>query len=110
MADNKGRPPSPMVRNILMWAGILLALVLLVQLFQGPSRSEGVGNEIAYSDFLAKLDQGQVRDVAISGRQISGRLTNEEQFRTYNPGDAQLIERLRGKNVRFDAQPEERPS
>jgi cell division protease FtsH len=110
MADNKGKPPSPMVRNILMWAGILLALVLLVQLFQGPSRSEVAGNEIAYSDFLAKLDQGQVRDVAISGRQISGRLTNEEQFRTYNPGDAQLIERLRGKNVRFDAQPEERPS
>ena len=38
MADNNNRrPPSPLVRNILMWAGILLALVLLVQLFQGIS-------------------------------------------------------------------------
>jgi len=109
MSDNKGKQPGPMVRNILMWAGILLVLVLLVQLFQGPSRPEGRGREIAYSDFLAKLDQGQVKSVDISGRDITGRLANEESFRTYNPGDAQLVERLRSQNVRFDARPEERP-
>ena len=111
MADNNNRkPPSPLVRNILMWAGILLALVLLVQLFQGPSERRTSGEEIAYSEFLSKVDSGQVKEVAIGGRQITGRLTNDSAFRTSNPGDLQLVERLRAKNIKFDAVPEERPS
>ncbi|MGQ5702555.1 ATP-dependent zinc metalloprotease FtsH [Sandaracinobacteroides sp. A072] len=110
MSDGNRKPPSPLVRNILMWAGILLALVLMVQLFQGPSANRATGEEVAYSDFLRKVDEGQVKEVAISGRQISGRLSNDQAFRTYNPGDVQLIERLRTKNVKFDAVPEERPS
>ena len=110
MSDNNRKPPSPLMRNLLMWAGVLLALVLVVQLVQGPSRSTGPGQEVAYSDFLKKVDEGQVREVAIAGRSINGTLTNDQQFRTHNPGDAQLIERLRQKNVRFDAVPEERPS
>jgi cell division protease FtsH len=110
MSDNNRKPPSPMMKNLLMWAGILFALVLVVQVVQGPSRTERSGQEIAYSEFLKKIDEGQVREVAISGRQITGSLTNETSFRTHNPGDMQLIERLRQKNVRFDSVPEERPS
>jgi cell division protease FtsH len=110
MAENNRKPPSPLVRNILMWAGILLALVLMVQLFQGPSERRAGGEEIAYSEFLAKVDEGQVKEAAISGRLITGQLSNDQAFRTYNPGDMQLIERLRAKNVKFDAVPEERPS
>jgi cell division protease FtsH len=110
MSDPNRKPPSPLVKNLLMWAGILLALVLLVQLFQGPSRERAAGEEVAYSEFLRKVDEGQVREVAIAGRQISGTLTNDQAFKTYNPGDMQLIERLREKSVKFDAVPEERPS
>ncbi|MFN7399080.1 MAG: ATP-dependent metallopeptidase FtsH/Yme1/Tma family protein, partial [Sandaracinobacter sp.] len=110
MSENNRKPPSPLVRNILMWAGILLALVLMVQLFQGPSERRAGGEEIAYSEFLAKVDEGQVKEAAISGRLITGQLSNDQAFRTYNPGDMQLIERLRAKNVKFDAVPEERPS
>ena len=110
MSEGNRKPPSPLVRNILMWAGILLALVLMVQLFQGPSQERGSSEEIAYSDFLSKVDEGQVREAAISGRQITGKLTNDQLFRTYNPGDMQLVERLRSKNVKFDAVPEERAS
>ena len=110
MSEGNRKPPSPLVRNLLMWAGILLALVLLVQVFQGPSsKSERGAQEIAYSDFLAKVDEGQVKEVAIAGRQISGKLTNDQVFQTHNPGDMQLVERLRTKNVRFDAVPEDRP-
>ncbi|MGL6043808.1 MAG: ATP-dependent zinc metalloprotease FtsH [Sandaracinobacteroides sp.] len=110
MSENNRKPPSPLVRNILMWAGILLALVLMVQLFQGPSERRAAGEDMAYSEFLSKVDEGQVKEAAIAGRQISGTLSNDQAFRTYNPGDMQLIERLRDKNVKFDAVPEERPS
>ena len=47
MSEGNRKPPSPLVRNILMWAGILLALVLLVQLFQGPTERAAAGEEIA---------------------------------------------------------------
>ncbi len=110
MSEGNRKPPSPLVRNILMWAGILLALVLMVQLFQGPSQERGSSEEIAYSEFLRKVDEGQVKEAAISGRQITGKLSNDQLFRTYNPGDMQLIERLRAQNVKFDAVPEERAS
>jgi cell division protease FtsH len=110
MSEGNRKPPSPLVRNILMWAGILLALVLMVQLFQGPSQERGSSEEIAYSEFLRKVDEGQVKEAAISGRQITGKLSNDQIFRTYNPGDMQLIERLRAQNVKFDAVPEDRPS
>jgi cell division protease FtsH len=110
MSENNRKPPSPLVRNILMWAGILLALVLMVQLFQGPSDRRANGEDMAYSEFLSKVDEGQVKEAAIAGRQITGTLSNDQAFRTYNPGDMQLIERLRTKNVKFDAVPEERPS
>lgn len=87
-----------------------MAVAMLVQLVQGPSRGRAVGEEVAYSEFLSKVDEGQVSEVAIAGRQITGKLTNDTVFRTYNPGDMQLIERLRSQNVKFDAVPEERPS
>ncbi|WP_199554558.1 ATP-dependent zinc metalloprotease FtsH [Sandaracinobacteroides hominis] len=109
MSEGNRKPPSPLVRNILMWAGILLALVLMVQLFQGPSSDRGSGEDVAYSEFLRKVDEGQVQEAAIAGRVITGKLSNGKEFRTYNPGDMQLIERLRDKNVKFDAVPEERP-
>ncbi|QMW22742.1 ATP-dependent zinc metalloprotease FtsH [Sandaracinobacteroides saxicola] len=109
MPDPK-KPQNPLIRNLLMWGGILIALVLLVQLFQGPSKTEAAGQQMAYSEFLTKVDEGQVRNVEISGRQIAGKLANDSEFRTYNPGDPELISRLRAKNVTFDAQPEERPS
>ncbi|MBS3960799.1 MAG: ATP-dependent metallopeptidase FtsH/Yme1/Tma family protein, partial [Sandarakinorhabdus sp.] len=90
MSEGNRKPPSPLVRNILMWAGILVALVLMVQLFQGPAQERVASEEIAYSEFLRKVDEGQVKEAAISGRQITGKLSNDQLFRTYNPGDMQL--------------------
>jgi hypothetical protein len=53
MSDGNRKPPSPLVKNLLMWAGILLALVLLVQLFQGPSqRADRTGQDV---DVEAKI-------------------------------------------------------
>jgi cell division protease FtsH len=110
MPDPNKKPINPMLRNLLMWGGILIALVLLVQVFQGPSKSDAAGTALPYSQFLTKIDEGQVREVELSGRVITGKLANDTQFKTYNPGDPELISRLRAKNVTFDAQPEERPS
>jgi cell division protease FtsH len=107
MADNNKRPPSPWMKNLGLWFVILLGLVVVVNVMQGPSRSGGAGSAMAYSDFLTKVDEGAIKSVEIRGAEIIGKTASDEDFRTFNPGDNQLIERLRAKNVRFDAKPEE---
>ena len=88
----------------LVWmaAVTLLGLAVAVNVMQGSGSSRS-GDTLAYSDFLARVDDGAVKSVEIRGEEIIGRTSGDEEFRTFNPGDTQLIERLRTKGVRFDA-------
>ena len=106
MAENPKRPTNPWMKSLGLWMVILLVLVVVVSVVQGPSTSTR-GNQLAYSDFLTKVDEGQVRGVDIRGAEITGKMADDSDFRTYNPGDTQLIQKLREKGVRFDAKPEE---
>ncbi|WP_429594104.1 ATP-dependent zinc metalloprotease FtsH [Sphingomonas zeicaulis] len=96
------------MKSLLIWVGILVALALFVSMFDRPT--QGAGKTIAYSEFLAKVDEGSVKQVDISEGSVSGTLSNGEQFRTLAPNDPQLTERLYAKNVRFTAKPAESPS
>ncbi|WP_184201643.1 ATP-dependent zinc metalloprotease FtsH [Polymorphobacter multimanifer] len=107
MSENNKRPPNPWMKNLGLWFVILLGLVVVVNVMQGPSSGGAGGANLAYSDFLTKVDDGSIRSAEIRGEEIVGKTSNDEEYRTYNPGDAQLIQRLREKNVRFDAKPEE---
>ena len=109
MADQQKRPPNPWGKSLAMWIIILLVLVVVVSMFNASSPT-GAVTQLPYSDFLAKVEEGSVREVQITGREIAGRLSNDQVFTTYAPEDPQLIERLRNKGVRFDAQPEEQRS
>lgn len=106
---NDPKRPSPWMKSLGLWAAILLALVVVVNIIQGPSTSTA-GTALAYSDFLTKVDDGGVKTVEFRGSgDISGRTTGDEAFRTTVPplGDPTLIEKLRAKGVRFDAKAEE---
>jgi len=104
MADK--RPPNPWMKSLGLWAVVLMVLAVVVVLIQGPTASTA-SNALGYSDFLAKVDEGAVKAVEIRGSELFGKLTSDEEFRTYNPGDPQLVQHLREKGVRFDAKPEE---
>ena len=54
-------------RNLLLWALISLAMVVLFNLFNQPYSSQ---QSLAYSDFLAQVDRGEVKDVRIQGHKI----------------------------------------
>jgi cell division protease FtsH len=97
------------MKSLFIWAGILLALVLFVQIIDGGGRSSQ-GEGIAYSDFLNRVDEGTVKTVSIGKDIVSGELTNGEKFRTYAPQDVQLVDRLKQKGVAFSAEPEQQPS
>ncbi len=91
-------------RNFAIWVIIGLLLIALFNLFQGPV-PRGNSDEINYSEFLTKVNEGGIRDVTISGRKITGHLSNDRAFQTYAPDDPKLVERLAEKNVNIKAQP-----
>jgi cell division protease FtsH len=110
MNDDKTPNGNPWMKSLLIWVGILAALAVFVSIFDGRKASTAPGNGIAYSEFIAKVDEGSVKDVKIAGEIVSGTLSNGEPFRTYRPNDPQLVDRLAKANVKFSAEPEETTS
>lgn len=95
-----------LTRNFGIWAGIILVLVLLFNLFDGGAGS-GQRLKLSYSDLLAQLKQSQVSEVSIKGNQASGKLSDGRVFTTYLPPDPTLAQRLSEAGVRVSAEPEE---
>nr|MCU0985021.1 ATP-dependent metallopeptidase FtsH/Yme1/Tma family protein [Acetobacteraceae bacterium] len=93
-------------RNLALWVFILLLLVALFNLFQ-PSGQRSMATQVAYSDFIREVDAGQVRDVTIQGRVVSGMLTNGSTFQTFLPDGNNVVQRLTERGVRVVAKPEE---
>lgn len=113
MNDNDKQPTpggggNPWMKSLMIWVGILLALALFVQLFDTRG-SVGASNEIAYSTFLDRVDEGTVKEVAISRDAIVGKTTAGDAFRTrpLPVPDPTLVPTLRGKGVTVSARAEE---
>ena len=62
------------MKNMLVVFAIVGALFLFVSLFDGGMRDSRAGDTIAYSDFLAKVDDGSIKDVVIADNVISGKI------------------------------------
>src|SRR5688500_5393315 len=109
MAEQPKRPPNPWGKSLAMWVVILLVLVVVVSVFSSPSGTSAQVTQLPYSDFIAKVEEGSVKEVEMRGQEIAGRLSNDQVFRTYTPpnGDPELVRTLRERGVRFDAKPEE---
>ena len=86
--------------------GLVLALVLfgIVSVFNNQYRREP---EIVFSEFLASVERGDVREVVIQGYNITGQYKNGGQFRTYAPDDPELVKSLRAQEVKVAAKPED---
>jgi cell division protease FtsH len=93
-------------RSIALWVIIGLLIVALFNLFQNSGPGAG-GETIPYSDFIERVESGQVQEVTISGQDITGRTSGGQEFTTYAPPDNSLVDRLTENGVRFSASPEE---
>jgi len=95
-------------RNIALWVIIALLLLALFNLFQGGTGPQGPSTARDYTEFLADVDSGQVRDVTIKGQTITGHYTNGNTFSTFapsTPSDTGLLKRLEERNVRVSGAP-----
>ena len=93
-------------KNIALWIIIGLLVLALFNLFQGTSQRPGP-SEMAFSEFLTRVESGDIKAVTIKGNQIFGRYQSGEAFQTYTPNDPQLVQRLKDQDVQIRAEPSE---
>jgi len=98
---------NDMAKNLLLLVVIALVLMMVFNNF-GPRQPSP--RMVEYSKFIQDVQQGQVREVTIEGRTISGVSQHGEQFVTYNPGDPGLIGDLLKYNVKIVSNPPEQQS
>src|SRR6266481_1832916 len=80
---------------------------MFLLLFQIFNKQQAQEPERDYSEFSDALDKGEISEVVIQGNVIRGRFQSGERFSTYDPGDTELISRLRAKGVKIQAKPED---
>ena len=95
---------SPFFKNLALWLVIGLIMVLVFNIF---NQSQPMQKELIFSDFMAKVEHGEVTDVTIRGSDITGRLSDSSAFRTYTPDDKDMIGLLRKQGVKISAKPAE---
>ena len=93
------------LRNILVWAILLVLLLALFNILQGPRPAGQPANELTYSQFMDNVEAGRVREVTIEGQTVTGQLAGGQSFRTEVPGDAQVTNALREHGVQITARP-----
>ncbi len=96
------------VKTALLWVVIIVLVFLLWSLFQ---TTKSASEQIAFSAFLDKVNQGQVQHVLIRGNEIRG------EYKTTAPGGRKefhlsapdnypaMYDLLRSKGVEFDVDP-----
>jgi len=95
-------------KNFALWIIIALLLIALFNLFEGAP-GQGPQSQMAYSEFIGEVEQGNVSDVRIQGNNITGHLQDGRAFTTYAPADPNLVQRLTDRGVSISAAPEEEP-
>ncbi len=96
-----------MGRNLLLWVMIIILLLSLVNLFDGPNTQRGAAASpaIPYSQFLDDVQQGKVAEVVIQEQVVHGINKDQSAFTTDIPLNTDVVTPLRAANVRITAQP-----
>ncbi|MAJ85968.1 MAG: cell division protein FtsH [Candidatus Pelagibacter sp.] len=93
------------MKNLAMWALIVLLSVGLFNMFQNPKNSLNKNDQVTFSKFLSEVDNGRVVEVNIQGNNINGILSDGSKFKTFSPNYPNLVEKLSEKGVSINATP-----
>jgi cell division protease FtsH len=90
-------------KNFLIWALIFGFLIYLSESFGDGA---GIGeSKISFSEFMNKVDNGEVTKVDIRGQDLNGTLKSGGKFYTFLPNYPNLVEKLQEKQVEVNAVP-----
>jgi cell division protease FtsH len=91
-------------RSLFIWLLIGIMMILLFNILGSPKKME---QEIIFSEFMTRLEAGEVEDITIKGSVLTGQLKDGKSFKTYTAEYPDLVTVLRSKNVRITVKPEE---
>ncbi len=95
---------SPFYKNLALWMVIGLIVIVLFNVFQASQPSR---DKMVFSDFLKRVESGEVREVLIRGKSVSGKLADGNTFRTFTADYPDLIKALKDKGVKIAVEPED---
>jgi len=100
---------NDLVKNLILWGVIALILLSVFSNFSQRANKEA---EFSYSEFIADVKNGNVAEVDIAGRKITGKTRDLKSFTTYSPetDNRSMIGDLLENNVKIVAKEPEQPS
>ncbi len=92
-------------RNLIFWIAIS---VLMLALFRFTNQPQTDAKELTYTEFMQRVDAGDVRQVTLQDNKITGTYSKDNKaFETYAPNDPELVKRLMERGVAVKAEPPE---
>ena len=91
-------------RSLFIWLLIAIMIILLINLLNTPKKMQ---EEIIFSEFMTKLDEGNVEEVTIkeSENLLTGRLKDGTKFKSYFPNDPDIYKTLRNLKIKTTVKP-----
>jgi len=93
--------------SLILWVAVSLWLLMLLSGL-GDRGTTGA-KALSYSQFLAEVRDGSVREVTVQDQTVQGTRTDGSYFETYNPGDPGLVDELLNQGVIIRATPPDAP-
>ena len=93
---------NPLLKNVALWLMIGLIMILVFNIFNQGQPPE---KELIFSEFMNKVEAGEVSEVTIKGSDIHGKMADGTVFKTYVPEDPEVLPTLRKKGVRIIVKP-----
>ena len=94
---------SSFLKNLFVWFIIFASLMGAYQILSEKKVSQ---SDIQYSEFVRRVNTGEVIEVEIKGNQISGQYIgvsgNTTNFKTYGPVGDDLLKLMTDKKVNFN--------
>ena len=91
------------MKNLIFWIVVGLFMILLFNLFNTPTQSPQ--EELVFSEFMSRVENGEVSEVTLRGNHVSGILNDGSKFRTYSVDYPEFVKVLREKDVRIVVKP-----
>ncbi|MDF2140681.1 ATP-dependent zinc metalloprotease FtsH [Paenirhodobacter sp. CAU 1674] len=85
-------------RNLAFWAVLFLLILALFNLF-GDGQSAMSSSQVAYSDFMAQVEKGDVKSVQLDGEDVRYQIADGSTFATVKPASDEIAEKLIAKGI-----------
>ena len=92
---------KPFPKNLALF--VMIGLIMVV-LYRTTNQTKSSSVSVSYTDFLNMIESGSITQVTIQGDNISG-ISVRGPFKTFAPKDPDLINLLRGKDVKIYVKP-----